>query len=159
MQNLRQIGHISIQPTVGASKHMVASMVNIQHQVVTHKLQTKHSKGVTVNCFLPLERSATRFAISNFLLCARQVKVACTTVVTKFVRQLQPLLQRPHSTVDTGLHSELWCSFTQPSSACTFVFVGQVQLLSLWFSRQNIGNDIQRSTAVHYLYGQFSQPL
>ena len=142
MQSLRQIGHISIQPTVGASKHMVASMVNIQHQVVTHKLQTKHSKGVTVNRFLPLERSATRFAISSFLLCARQVKVACTTVVTKLVRQLQPLLQRPHSTVNTGLHSELWCSFTQPSSACTFVFIGQVQLLSLWFLRQNVGNDI-----------------
>ena len=79
--------------------------------------------------------------------------------VTKLVRQLQPLLQRPHSTANTGLHSELWCSFTQPSSACTFVFVGQVQLRSLWFSRQNISNDIQRSTAVHYLYGQFSQPF
>ena len=138
---------------------MVVSMVNIQHQIVTHKLQTKHSKGVTVNRFLPLECSATRFAISIFLLCARQVKMACTTVVTKLVRQLQPLLQRPHSTVDTGLHSELWCSFTQPSSACTFVFVGQVQLLSLWFSRQNISNDIQRSTAVHNFYGQCSQPL
>ena len=148
MQNLRQIGYISIQPTVGASKHMVASMVNIQHQVVTHKLQTKHSKGVTVNHFLPLEYLATRFAISKFLLCARQVKVARSTVVTKLVRQLQPLLQCPDSTVHTGLHSELWCSFTQPSSACTFVFVGQVQLLSLWFSRQNISNNIQRSTAV-----------
>ena len=134
MQNLRQIGHISIQPTVGASKHMVVSMVNIQHQIVTHKLQTKHNKGVTVNRFLPLEHLATRFAISSFLLCARQVKVACTTVVTKLVRQLQPLLQGPHSTVDTGLHSELWCGFTQPSSAGTFVFVGQVQLFSLWFS-------------------------
>ena len=138
---------------------MVASMVNTQHQIVTHKLQTKHSKGVTVDCFLPLEHLATHFAISNLLLCARQVKVACATVVTKLVQQLQPLLQRPHSTVHTGLHSELWCSFTQPSSACTFVFVGQVQLLLLWFSRQNISNDIQRSTAVHYLYGQFSQPL
>ena len=159
MQNLRQIGHISIQSTVGASKHMVASMINIQYQVVTHKLQTKHSKGVTVNRFLPLERSATRFAISIFLLCARQVKMACMTVVTKLVRQLQPLLQRPHSTVDTGLHSELWCSFTQPSSACTLVFVGQIQLRSLWFSRQNISNDIQMSTAVHYLNRQFSQLL
>ena len=48
---------------------MVVSMVNIQHQIVTHKLQTKHSKGVTVNRFLPLERSVTRFAISSFLLC------------------------------------------------------------------------------------------
>ena len=138
---------------------MVASMVNIQHQIVTHKLQTKHSKGVTVDHFLPLERLATRLAISNLLLCARQVEMASSTVVTKLVRQLQPLLQCPHSTVDTGLHSELWCSFTQPSSACAFVFIGQVQLLSLWFSRQNIGNDIQQSTAVHYLYGQFSQPL
>ena len=138
---------------------MVSSMIYIQHQIVTHKLQTKHSKGVTVDHFLPLECLATRFAISNFLLCARQVKVACTTVVTKLVQQLQPLLQRPHSTVDTGLHSELWCSFTQPSSACTFVFVRQVQLLLLWFSRQNISNNIQRSTVVHYFYGQFSQPL
>ena len=138
---------------------MVASMVNIQHQVVTHKLQTKHSKGVTVDCFLLIECLATRFAISNLLLCARQVKMACTTVVTKLVRQLQPLLQRPHSTVDTGLHSELWCSFTQPSSACTFVFIGQVQLLLLWFLQQNIANDIQRPTVVHYLYGQFSQPF
>ena len=86
MQNVRQIGHISIQPTVGASKHMVASMVDIQHQIVTHTLQTKHSKGVTVDCFLPLECLATCFAILKFLLCARQVKVACTTVVTKFVR-------------------------------------------------------------------------
>ena len=86
MQNLRKIGYISIQPTVGASKHMVVSMVNIQHQVVTHKLQTKHSKGVTVDCFLLLECLATCFAISSFLLCARQVKVACATVVTKFVR-------------------------------------------------------------------------
>ena len=138
---------------------MVASMVNIQYQIVTHKLQTKHSKGVTVNRFLPLERLAAHFAISNFLLCARQVKVACATVVTKFVRQFQPLLQCPHSTVDTGLHSELWCSFTQPSSACTFIFIGQAQLLLLWSLPQNIGNDIQRSTAVHYFYGQFSQPL
>ena len=142
MQNLRQIGYFPIQPTVGASKHMVASMVNIQHQIVTHKLQTKHSKGVTVNCFLPLEHLATHFAILNRLLCARQVKVACSTVVTKFVRQLQSLLQRPHSTVDTGLHSELWCSFMQPSSTCTFVFVRQVQLVSLWFLRQNVGNNI-----------------
>ena len=86
MQNLRQIGYISIQPTVGASKHMVASMVNIQHQIVTHKLQTKHSKGVTVDCFLPLQHLATRFAILNLLLCARQVKVACATVVTKLVQ-------------------------------------------------------------------------
>ena len=148
-----------IQPSVGASEHMVARMVNIQHQIVTHKLQTKHSKGVTVDLFLPLECLATRFAILNLLLCARQVKVACATVVTKFMRQLKPLLQRPHSTVNTGLHSELWCSFTQPSSTCTFVFIGQVQLLSLWFSQQNISNDIQWSTAVHYLYGQFSQPL
>ena len=159
MQNLRQIGYISIQPTVGASKHMVASMVNIQHQVVTHKLQTKHSKGVTVDCFLPLECLATSFAISNLLICAWQVKVACAAVVTKLMQQLQPLLQRPHSTVDTGLHSELWRSSTQPSSARTFVFVGQVQLLSLWFLQQSISNDIQQSTAVHYLTGQFSQPL
>ena len=136
---------------------MVASMVNIQHQIVTHKLQTKHSKRVTVDHFLPLEHLATSFTISNHLSCARHVKVACTTVVTKSVQQLQPLLQRPHSNVYTGLHSELWCSFMQPSSACTFVFIGQVQLLPLWFSRQNIGNDIQWSTAVHYLYGQFSQ--
>ena len=92
MQNLRQIGYISIQPTVGASKHMVASMVNIQHQIVTHKLQTKHSKGVTVDCFLLLEHLVACFAISKLLLCARQVKVACSTVVTKLVRQLQPLL-------------------------------------------------------------------
>ena len=136
---------------------MVTSMVHIQHQVVTHKLQTKHSKGVTVDCFLPLEHSAARFEIYIPLLCAWQVKVACTTVVTKFVRQLQPLLQHPHSTVNTGLHSELWCSFTQPSSTCTFIFVGQVHILSLWFLQQNIGYDIQQSTAVHYLYGQLSQ--
>ena len=131
MQNLKFIQNFSIQPTVGASEHMVASIVYIQHQIITHKLQTKHSKGVTVNCFLPLECLATCFVISYFLLCARQVKVACTTVVTKLVRQLQPLLQCPYSTVDTGLHSELWCSFTQPSSAGTFIFVGQVQLFSL----------------------------
>ena len=86
MQSLGQIGHISIQSTVGASKHMVASMVNIQYQVVTHKLQTKHNKGVTVNRFLPLEHLATRFAILDLLLCARRVKVTCATVVTKFVR-------------------------------------------------------------------------
>ena len=159
MQNLRQIRHISIKPTVGASKPMVTSMVNIQHQIVTHKLQTKQSKGVTVDRFLPLEHLATRFAISNLLLCARQVKVACATVVTKLVQQLQPLLQRPHSTIHTGLHSKLWCSFMQPSSASTFVFVRQVQLLSLWFLQQNIGYDIQWSTAVYYLDGQFSQPL
>ena len=67
---------------------MVASMVNIQYQIVTHKLQTKHSKGVTVDHFLLLEHSATSFTIPNLLLCARQVKVACVTVVTKFVRQL-----------------------------------------------------------------------
>ena len=77
---------MSIQPTVGASKHMVASMVNIQHQIVTHKLQTKHSKGITVDCFLPLECLATSFTISNPLLCAWQVKVACATVVTKFMQ-------------------------------------------------------------------------
>ena len=86
MQNLRFIQNISIQPTVGASQHMVASMVHIQHQIVTHKLQTKHSKGVTVDCFLPLECLATSFAISNLLLCAWQVKVACATVVTKFMQ-------------------------------------------------------------------------
>ena len=86
MQNLRQIGHFSIQPTVGASKHMATSMVNIQNQIITHKLQIKHSKGVIVNHFLPLECLATHFAILSFLLCARQVKVACTTVVTKFVQ-------------------------------------------------------------------------
>ena len=132
---------------------------NIQCQVIAHKLQTKHSKGVTVDRFLLLECLATSFAISIPLLCAWQVKVACETVVTKFVQQLQALMQCPYSTVDTGLHSELWCSFTQPSSTCTFVFIGQAQLLSLWFLRQSIGNNIQRSTAVHYLYGQFSQPL
>ena len=64
---------------------MVASMVSIQHQIVTYKLQTKHSKGVTVDHFLPLEHLTAGFAISNLLLCAWQVKVACTTVVTKFV--------------------------------------------------------------------------
>ena len=159
MQYLRFIQTFFIQPTVGASKHMVASMVNIQHQIVTYKLQSKHCKGVTVDCFLLLEYLATSFTISNPLLCAWQVKVACTTVVTKFMQQFQPLLQCPHSTVNTGLHSELWHSFTQPSSACTFVFVWQVQLLSLWFSWQNIDYDIQQSTAVHYLYGQFSQPF
>ena len=70
MQNLRLIQHMSIQPTVGASKHMVASVVNIQHQIVTHKLQTKHSKGVIVDPFFPLECSATSFTVSNPLLCA-----------------------------------------------------------------------------------------
>ena len=134
MQNFETIGPISIQPQLVLASIWLPSMVNIQHQIITHKLQTKHNKGVTVDHFLPLEHLATSFAISNLLLCAWQVKVACATVVTKFVRQLQPLLQPPHSTVNTGLHSELWCSFTQPSSACTFVFVRQVQLLSLWFS-------------------------
>ena len=69
---------------------MVTSMVNIQHQIVTHKLQTKHSKGVTVDCFFLLEHLAISFAISNPLLCARQVKVACTTVVTKFIDNSNP---------------------------------------------------------------------
>ena len=45
---------------------MVASMVNIQHQVVTHKLHTKHSKGVTMNCFLPLERLTTLLQFRTF---------------------------------------------------------------------------------------------
>ena len=80
------IQHISIQPTVGASKHMVTSMVNIQHQIVTHKLKTKHSKGVTVDCFLLIEHSVTSFANSVPLLYAWQVKVACATVVTKFMQ-------------------------------------------------------------------------
>ena len=82
----RLVGHISIQPTVSASKHMVTSMVNIQHQIVTHKLQTKHSKGVTVDHFFLLEHSPASFAISNLLLCAWQVEVACATVVTKFMQ-------------------------------------------------------------------------
>ena len=112
MQNLTSIQNFSIQLTVGASKHMVASMVYIQHQIVTHKLQSKHNKGVTVDCFLLIECLLTSFAISNPLLCAWQVKVACATVVTKFMQQLQPLLQFPHSTIHTGLHSKLWCSFT-----------------------------------------------
>ena len=86
MQDLRLSGHITIQPTVGASKNMVTSMVNIQYQIVTHKLQTKHSKGVTIDHFLLLERLATSFAISNLLLCAWQVEVACTTVITKFMQ-------------------------------------------------------------------------
>ena len=84
--DLRLIQHMSIQPTVGASKHMVASVVNIQHQIVTHKLQTKYSKGVTVDLFLPLEHLATNFAIPKLLLCAGQVKVACMTVVIKFMQ-------------------------------------------------------------------------
>ena len=86
MKNLRFILNLSIQPTVGASEHMVASMVNIQHQIVTYKLQTKHSKGVTVDCFLLLECLATYFTVANPLLCAWQVKVACATVVTKFMQ-------------------------------------------------------------------------
>ena len=90
VQNLRQIGYISIQPTVGAGKHMVASMVNNQHQIITHKLQTKHSKGVTVDHFLLLECLATSFSISKALLCAWQVKVACATVVTKFMQNSNP---------------------------------------------------------------------
>ena len=87
MQNMRSIQNFSIQPTVGASKHMVTSMVYIQYQIVTYKLQTKYSKGVTVDHFLQLECLVTSFAISNPLLCAWQVKVACTTVVTKFMQQ------------------------------------------------------------------------
>ena len=47
----------------------------------------------------------------------------------------------------------------QPSSASTLIFVQKVQLLSLWFLQQNIGYDIQWSTVVHYLYGQFRQPF
>ena len=86
MQNLRLIQHISIPTTVGASNHMVASMVNIQHQIVNHKLQTKHSKGVTVDYFLPLEYSVTSFAVSNALLCVWQVEMACATAVIKFMQ-------------------------------------------------------------------------
>ena len=86
MQNLRFIQNLSIHPTVGASKHMVASMVNIQYKIIPYELRTKHSKGVTVDCFLPLECLAASFAISSPLLCALQVKVACATVVTKFMR-------------------------------------------------------------------------
>ena len=76
-----------MQPTVGASEHMVASMVYIQHQIVTHKLQTKHSKGITVDHFFLLEHLVTSFAVLNPLLCAWQVKVAYTTVVTKLMQQ------------------------------------------------------------------------
>ena len=49
------IQNFAIQPTIGAHKLMVASMVNILHQVIIHQLQAKNSKGVAVYCFLLLE--------------------------------------------------------------------------------------------------------
>ena len=126
--------NVAVHPTTSTSDAASANHIRSKYQVVSQQPQVKHSQRVTVNCFLPLESLTAGFARFRCGFGARLVKVACPAMITQLVRQFQPLLQCPHCTIHTLVHSELRRCFTQPSSAGTLIFVRKVQLSPLRFT-------------------------
>ena len=123
--------NVAIHPTTSTSDAASANHIRSKYSVVSQQPQVKHSQRVTVNCFLPLKSLAAGFARFRCGFVARLVKVACPAMITQLVRQFQSLLQCPHCTIHTLVHSELRRCFTQPSSAGTLIFVRKVQLSPL----------------------------